>query len=372
MKRVNVFCLLCFAVFFFVQSCKKDDEVIQNGTTTVVPTDTTKPFAPTPYLVQIPVGLPLDYPIPSPLDNPLTVEGVELGRKLFHDKILSKNNVQSCGSCHSQLFGFTDEAKQFSFGASNQKGERNSMPLFNLAYVEKFAKTDHRFFWDGGAKNLESQVLGPITNPLEMEETLTNVIDKLQKHPQYPALFKKAFGSDSITTAMLMKAIAQFERIIVSGETRFDYFKLFGDQSKLTAQEKRGLELFNTEEKADCFHCHSLSGAFMTDFLFHHNGHQSSDPGLGRITNNPEDKGKFRTPSLRNLVFTAPYMHDGRLAKLEDVVEFYNSGAIRTYPADPFITKHPNGLGLTSDEKADLVAFLKTMTDSTLITNTNY
>lgn len=353
--------------------CKKDDEVNhQNGTTSVVPTDTTKPFTTTPYLVQIPLGLPLDYPVPSPLDNPLTVEGVELGRKLFHDKLLSKNEVQSCASCHNQLFGFTDDAKQFSLGASSQKGTRNSMPLFNLAYIEKFAKTDHRFFWDGGAKNMESQVLGPITNPLEMEETLTNVIQKLQNHPQYPGLFKKAFGSDSITTAMLMKAIAQFERTIVSGETRFDYFKLFGDESKLTAQEKRGFLLFNDETKADCFHCHNLSGAFMSDFLFHHNGHQSSDPGLGHITNNPEDNGKFRTPTLRNLVFTPPYMHDGRFATLEEVVEFYNSGAIRSYPADPFITKHTNGLGLTTEEKADLVAFLKTMTDSSLLINPLY
>lgn len=354
----------------FIQGCKKDEEV--DEPIVVVPVDTTKPFKATPYFVIIPIGLPLDYPVPSPLDNPTTVEGVDLGRKLFHDKILSRNSVQSCGSCHSQLFGFTDSTRQFSLGVSGQKGTRNSMPLFNLAYVEKFAQTDHRFFWDGGAKNLESQVLGPITNPLEMEETLTSVLNKLQHHPEYPALFKKAFGSDSITTAAMMKAIAQFERTIVSGETRFDYFKLFNDQSKLTTQEKRGFDLFNSETKADCFHCHNLSGAFMTDFLFHHNGHQSPDQGLGRITNNPEDNGKFRTPSLRNLVFTAPYMHDGRLATLEDVVDFYNSGAIRTQPADEFIRKHTTGLGLTAPEKADLVAFLKTMTDSTLLTHSGY
>lgn len=357
----------------FIQGCKKDEEVnVPNGTTSGPPVDTTKPYVPTPYFVQIPIGLPLDYPVPSPLDNPLTVEGVALGRKLFHDKILSKNSVQSCASCHNQLFAFTDSTRQFSVGVSGQAGTRNSMPLFNLAYVEKFTKTDHRFFWDGGAKNLESQVLGPITNPIEMEETISNVINKLQNHPEYPALFKKAFGSDSVTTAAMMKAIAQFERTIVSGETRFDYFKLFNDQSKLTEQEKRGFVLFNTETKADCFHCHNLSGAFMTDFAFHHNGHQSTDKGLGLITNNPEDNGKFRTPSLRNLVFTAPYMHNGSLATLEDVVEFYNSGAIRNFPADELITKHTTGLGLTTDEKADLVAFLKTITDSTLLTKPGF
>jgi cytochrome c peroxidase len=360
--------MIVVGVFLVFQGCRRDDEVV------IVPQpeepqDTTKPYKPTPYFVQIPLGFP---DMPVSIDNPLTVEGVALGRKLFHDNILSKNNTQSCASCHNQLNGFTDNGKQFSQGASGQLGTRNSMPLFNLAWVEKFAKTEHRFFWDGGAKDLESQALGPITNPLEMEETLANVILKLRNHPEYPGLFKKAFGSDSITTQMMIRALAQFERTIVSGNTRFDRFRMFQDMTELTEQERRGFSLFNDEDKADCFHCHNLNSAFSSDFLFHNNGHQSPDKGLALITNNPEDNGKFRTPTLRNLALTAPYMHDGRFATLEEVVEFYNSGASRVYPADPFITKHPNGLGLTDDEKKDLVAFLKTLTDSALITHPGY
>lgn len=364
----NIFLLIFFVLFISIQGCRKDEEVVKPETP-VVPGDTTHPYVPTPYLVVIPLGFP---EMPVSLDNPITVEGVALGRKLFHDKILSRNSVQSCASCHDKQFGFTDNGKQFSQGVSGQTGTRNAMPIFNLAWVEKFAKTDHRFFWDGGAKDLESQVVAPILNPIEMQETLPNVLAKLNNHPDYPGLFKKAFGSDSITTQMLMKAIAQYERTIVSGNTRFDRFRIFQNLDELNDQEKRGFDLFNREDKADCFHCHNLNSAFSTDFLFHNNGHQGTDKGLGGITNNPEDDGKFRTASLRNLVFTAPYMHDGRLATLEDVVEFYNSQAIRVFPADPFITKHPTGLGLTQSEKADLVAFLKTLTDSTLITNPNY
>jgi cytochrome c peroxidase len=367
MKRFNILYVVCILLLV---ACQKDPEVLLPVSNNPVDsTDTTTVYRPTPYYVELPLGFP---EMPIPADNPLTVEGVALGRKLFYDKLLSQNQTQSCGSCHGQTFGFTDANKQFSIGVTGQIGERNSMPIFNLAWVEKFAKTNHKFFWDGGATSLENQVLGPITNPIEMNETLKNVLQKLQSHPQYPGLFKKAFGTDSITTRLLMFAIAQFERTIVSGNTRFDYFRMFGDQTMLTPQEKRGFDLFMAEEKADCFHCHNPNSIFSTDFLFHHNGHQSSDKGLGRITGNTEDNGKFRTPSLRNLVFTAPYMHDGRFSTLEEVVEFYNSGAIRVYPADPFITKHPNGLGLTTEEKQDLVAFLKTMTDSTLLTNPNY
>ncbi|MCU0441019.1 MAG: cytochrome-c peroxidase [Bacteroidia bacterium] len=352
-------------LFLLLHGCTKDDAIIAN----LPPQpDTGSTFKPTPYLLEIPFGLP---PLPLQPNNPLTVEGVELGRKLFFDKILSRDLTQSCGSCHNQLFGFTDNGKRFSMGITGAVGVRNSMPLFNLAWVEQFARTNHRFFWDGGATNLESQAIDPIINPIEMDDSLPNVLNKLRNHPQYPAMFKKAFGSDSITTAMLMKALAQFERTIVSGGTRFDYYRRGFNDEALTPQEKRGFDLYVREDKADCFHCHSV-GPFMSDFSFRHNGHQSTDVGLGRITNNPEDNGKFRVPSLRNLVFTAPYMHDGRFATLEEVVEFYNSGAIRTAPADPVLTKHPHGLELTEAEKADLVAFLKTMTDSTLLTNQKY
>lgn len=365
-----VFKIILFLGLVGLGSCQKDEPVdVPETPVPETPVDTTKPFSPTPYFVKLPLGFP---EMPVPIDNPLTVEGVDLGRKLFHDKILSRDQTQSCASCHNQLFAFTDNGLQHSVGITGVAGTRNSMPIFNVAWTEKYTKTTHKFFWDGSAATLEDQVLGPITNPIEMDETIANVIIKLQQSAIYPGLFKKAFGTDSITTKLLMKAIAQYERIIVSGNTRFDYYRIIGDPSYLSEQEQRGLEVFNSEEKGDCFHCHNLSGAFSSDFLFHHNGHSSLDKGLGGITNNAEDNGKFRTPTLRNLPLTAPYMHDGRFQTLEEVVAFYNEGAIRTFPADPLITKHPDGLHLTADEKADLVAFLKSMTDSTLRINPAY
>jgi len=366
MKKASILVIYSLLVFAIV-SCQKDEPVLPIARPPIeTPIDTIGTFKATPYFIQVPFSLPA---FPEQILNPLTVEGVSLGRKLFFDKILSRGEKQSCGSCHNQLFGFTDNGRQFSLGGDGQVGLRNSMPLFNLAYVEKFAKTNHRFFWDGSIPDLENHVLAPITNPLEMDETLPNVINKLRNSPIYPALFKKAFGSDSITTKMLMHAIAQFERTILSGGNRFDYYR--AGLETLSPQEKRGLDVFLSEEKGDCFHCHAV-GPLTTDFSFRHNGHQTPDRGLGAITNNSEDNGKFRVASLSNLVFTAPYMHDGRLNTLEEVVEFYNSGAIRVPPADPVITKHSNGLQLTTEEKADLVAFLKTMTDTALVTNVNF
>lgn len=337
------------------------------------------PYKPTPYNLQIPLGWSAP---PIPPDNPLTVEGVELGRKLFYDPILSKNNTQSCASCHNPDFAFTDNGKQFSVGVDGIAGTRNSMPLFNLAWVDRFAPTSGgrplRFFWDGGSTSLEAQALAPIINPIEMNEDLSNVIRKLQNHPEYPALFKKAFGTDSITSKHLAHAIAQFERTIISANSKHDRFLLNPltgkrfDSTVFTDQELRGLRVFMTEEKGDCFHCHSHASPFTSDFQFHHNGHRSSDSGLYRITLNPADIGKFRTPTLRNLVFTAPYMHDGRFRTLEEVVEHYDNGAVRAHPTDPLLLKHPDGLQLTAQEKADLVAFLKTMTDSTFFLKPQY
>jgi cytochrome c peroxidase len=369
MRKFYLPFILFISVACWLSACQKDSEVKDEVPPT--PVDTTKPFKATPYPLALPPGWPSMF---IPADNPLTMEGVELGRKLFYDPILSQTNTMSCGTCHNIAFGFTDNGKQFSEGLKGEKGTRNSMPLFNLGWSEKYITTNHKFFWDGGAADLESQVLGPITNPIEMNETLANVVQKLQQHSVYPGLFKKAFGTDSVTTKRLIQAIAQFERTIISFGSRYDMYMVTKNRNLLTDQEWRGFELFNNDVAdggADCFHCHNLSSPFTSDFQFHHNGHQSADEGLKRITGNPEDIGKFRTPSLRNLVFTAPYMHDGRLKTLEEVVEFYNSGAIRVFPADELIRKNPAGLNLTPQKKADLVAFLKTLTDSTLLTKTH-
>lgn len=363
-------------LIFSIDSCKKDEKV-----STVITPPVDSIFHGTSYTLVIPPNWSAP---PIPADNPLTVEGVALGRKLFYDQILSANNTMSCSSCHNQQYGFTDNGKQFSVGIDNIAGKRQAMPIFNLAWAERFAPVingrPYRFFWDGGATNLESQVVGPIQNPIEMHDSLVHVVAKLQAHPDYPGLFKNAFGSSTITSAMIMKAIAQFERTILSAGSKFDKFLMnqtaggikFFDFSVFTPEEKNGYDVFVDEKRGDCFHCHPVSSPFVTDFLFHNNGHQSDDIGLKKITGNPDDLGKFRSATLRNLLFTAPYMHDGRLNTLEQVVDFYNDKASRGYPADPFITKHPNGLNLTMQDQADLVSFLKTMTDSSFLAVAGY
>jgi len=377
--RIVVIIILTLSFYVVTTtSCRKENKVDDNSNDT---TSVDTSYHTTPYSVLIPFYWP---DLPSPVENPLTYEGVSLGRKLFYDPILSANNQQSCASCHAQSYGFTDNGKQFSVGIDNIAGTRQAMPIFNLAWVEKFSPSVNgrplRFFWDGGATNLESQVMGPITNPIEMHDSLVHVLAKLQAHNEYPSLFKKAFGSSVITSSNLFRAIAQFERTIVSYRSKFDKFLFNSDRTPavrfdstvFTAEEKHGFNVFMDESKGDCFHCHPVSSPFLTDFQFHNNGHLSNDDGLKRITNNADDKGKFRSSSLRNLVFTAPYMHDGRFDNLDSVVEFYNSKASRVYPADPFITKHPTGLNLTQDEKKDLVLFLKTMTDSSMIVQPEY
>jgi cytochrome c peroxidase len=375
MNKKFAYLLSLALMVIMVHACTKDGE--DDNKNVDVP-NTNTPFVPTPYQLRLPLGWPS---MVMPSDNPLTEEGVELGRKLFYDPILSLDNSISCASCHKQEFAFSDN-KKFSIGINGQLSERNSMPIFNLSWVQNFAPVVNgrplRFFWDGSSPTLEEQALKPITNPLEMGETLPNVIRKLNEHPTYPQLFKRAFGADSITTTHLAKAISQFERIIISSGAKIDrYFfnpetgRRF-DTTVFTEQERRGMLVFNTEEKGDCFHCHNVSSPFSSNFNFHNNGHRSNDEGLKRVTGNTEDIGKFRTPSLRNLVYTAPYMHDGSIATLEEVVEHYNSGVVRSFPTDALYLKHPDGLNLSEQEKADLVAFLKTMSDPSLTTNQKF
>ena len=315
---------------------------------------------PTPYTLAIPAGFPS---MNIPADNPMTVEGIALGRRLFFDPILSGDNSISCGSCHFQQFGFTDSLRQFSSGIDNFAGTRNSMPIMNLGW-------ERNFFWDGGASNLESQVIGPIENPIEMHETLSNALSELNAHPEYPALFRQAFGSEIINTANLIKAIAQFERTLISGNSRFDKFMQHG--IPLTVQEIRGMDLFIDFQKGDCVHCHVLGSTF-TDHEFRNNGLDSvsEDEGRGRITLLATDYGKFKTPGLRNIAVTGPYMHDGRFATLEQVLEHYNTG-IKPHPnLDPRLSDVTPGR-MTSQDIQDIVAFLNTLTDEEFLTNPNF
>lgn len=355
----KVFVLIGASFFCFFLSCKKDKEVLTND-----------PFAydPTPYQLILPQGFGWkQFPIPS--DNPLTVAGVELGKKLFHEKLLSANNTQSCASCHKPEFAYSDFGKQFSEGITGQKGNRNAPALFNLAWADLYNLSGHRYFWDGGKGDLEQQAVGPIVNPIEMASNLVDVVSKLQQHPEYPKLFKRAFGNDSITVSKIVKAIAQFERTLISSNSPFDQAER--RERQRTPSEYRGMILFNSESGGDCFHCHgNLSSPYFTNFMFHNTGMDEvpQDSGLYRITGNPADIGKFKTPSLRNLVFTAPYMHDGRFKTLEEVIEFYNSGIKMSPHVDPNIAKHAvSGLHLTPQDKVDLLNFLVSLSDSTFI-----
>lgn len=355
-------------------SCVKDKKLELPDTTV---------SRPTPYIIDYPSFLSSNDYVVSPIDNPLTNEGVELGKKLFYETMLSINNTQSCASCHNPKFAFTDNGLAFSIGAKGDIGKRNSMPLFNLAYVESKSNSAHKFFWDGAAPNLERQAIIPIEAANEMAETLPAVIAKLQAHPLYPKLFKKAFGTDSIHTLLIEKAIAQFERTLISFNSKYDKYLATRNLGVFTEEERRGLQLFISESDpavglkgADCFHCHGADkNVFTTDFVFRNNGLYAvpKDSGLFRITNMDADIGKFRTPSLRNLVFTAPYMHDGSLKTLEEVVDFYDSGVKYSPWVDSKVGKHIKlGLQLTPEQKQDLIAFLKTMTDSSFVTNVKF
>jgi cytochrome c peroxidase len=327
------------------------------------------------------------FPIPPlPRDNPLTAEGVELGQRLFSDPILSINGRQSCASCHQPDAGFVDKDRATSLGAEGQAGTRNAMPLFNLAWKPSF-------FWDGRAATLREQVLMPIQNPIEMHETLSNVVAKLRSwssRPEkplmspsaighrpsaidYPALFARAFGTRDITADLVARALEQFLITLVSHDSKFD--RAFQGRAQLSEEEKRGFELFMTEYDprrgqfgADCFHCHS--GPFFTNHRFANNGLDATPKDLGRfdVTQNERDRGRFAAPSLRNVALTAPYMHDGRFSTLEEVIEHYRSGVRRSTTLDPNLAKHPDGgVPLTDADKKALVAFLKTLTDEKFV-----
>lgn len=349
-----------FVFFSIIFACKKDVKVIQSDSYS---------YDPTPYVLKLPQGFGWK-PFPIPANNPLTIAGVELGKKLFNEKLLSANNTQSCATCHKPEFAFSDFGNQFSIGITGEIGTRNAPALFNLPWADLYNQSGHRYFWDGGKGDLEQQAIGPIVNPIEMASDLKDVVRKLQAHPEYPGLFKRAFGSDSITSSKIAMALAQFERTLISSNSPFD--KAERRERQRTQSEYRGMLLFNSEGGGDCFHCHgNLSSPYFTNFMFHNTGLDESikDSGLYRITGNPADIGKFKTPSLRNLVFTAPYMHDGRFKTIEEVIEFYNSGAKFSPTLDPNISKHMNegGLNLTSQEKEDLLNFLISLSDSAFI-----
>lgn len=326
-------------------------------------------YTPVPYNLEIPqlFADKLIAPI-IPTNNPLTVEGVALGKKLFFDKTLSGDGTQSCATCHDPKKAFTDNL-QFSEGIDGKLGTRNSMPIFNLAW-----NFDEKFFWDGRTFSIEKQASEPVTNPIEMHANWQKVAERLQKNAEYPTLFKQAFGTAAIDSTLVTKAIAQFERTLISGNSKFDKF-LQGEVT-LTPQEQNGFDVFMDEARGDCFHCHgSDNNPLWTDNKFHNNGLDTnfSDLGLGKVTGDPADNGKFKSPSLRNLAFTAPYMHDGRFATLEEVINHYSEGLQPSSTIDPLMKKvNQGGVGLSAKDKADLKAFLLTLSDLDFINNSNF
>jgi cytochrome c peroxidase len=335
------------------------------GTTLVLPSCRKEPFnpdldGPTPMELEIPPFFP-DMVVPA--DNPTTFQGVALGRRLFYETRLSGDNTQSCASCHAQSHGFTDNGKIFSVGIDGIEGDINSMPIVNLGWSAEL-------FWNGRAAGLEEQAGQPVENPIEMHETWANVLTKLQGDESYRRDFLAAFGTEIITKELATKAIAQFERTLISADSEYDKYRRRQPHS-MSASALRGMDIFFTE-KGECFHCHGSE--LFTNNDYHNNGLDatldSTNIGRRAVSGNPADHGKFRTPTLRNLGSTAPYMHDGRFQTLEEVIEHYSTGVRISNTLDPLIPR--SGLNLTTQEKVDLLEFLQALNDPEFLTNPNF
>ena len=307
-----------------------------------------------PYALDLPEGFPTPY-IPS--DNLLTQKKVALGKKLFFDPILSKDSTISCSSCHRVGLAFSDD-KAFSKGVDDSIGFRNAMPLVNVAY-------NASFFWDGGVPSLELQAIAPITAEFEMHENLEVVIEKISRNESYQKLFFEVFGTQP-ELSLLLKSIASFERTLISGNSAYDRETNQGLQT-LSSSQVRGRDLFFSDN-LKCSTCHS--GFNFTNNKFENNGIYDiyTDLGRRRVTVRYQDDGKFKVPTLRNVELTSPYMHDGSMATLEQVVEHYNSGGKSHFNKSSLIKP----LYLTAQDKTDLVNFLKSLTDYSFINNPKF
>ncbi len=315
------------------------------------------------------IDFPQNFGQPTlPEDNPITVDGVKLGKTLFFDPILSKDSTMSCASCHIQSLGF-NENKAKSIGIKGLESDRSSMSLINLAYKNK------GLFWDGRTKTLEEQALIPVEHPKELAAAWPEVEEKLKKLPRYTLLFRKAFGiknASEISRNLAAKAIAQFERTLISSNSKFDL--VLAGKERFSDLELYGYKMYLDEDPdvkdAECGHCHSIP--LMTSNEFFNNGLDAapnltefSDVGLGKITGRMIDNGKFNAPTLRNIMLSAPYMHDGRFKDIDEVLDHYSSGGNWAPNKDPLI--YP--VSFTSLERRALKAFLSTLTDTAFISN---
>ncbi len=369
MKPANllyrVVLLVCLMVF--CQACGEEKDIGKESV-----------YDPTPYPLTLPYYFPDDAKLPT--NNPLTEEGVALGRMLFYEKQLSVDNSISCASCHQQEKAFTD-GLQFPQGIHSGQINKNTMSLHNLLWVSHLN-------WDGRSDSLETQAIGPLTNPLEMGlEDVDEAALRLQSTDRYPPKFFEAFGTDSITAENLLKALAQFERTLISDQSKLDRY--WRKEYEPTDLELKGIALFETHPDpsqgirgGNCGDCHLVPFTGGTNDAFngfHNNGLDQDvelDDGLAAYTGNKFDKGKFRAPSLRNIALTAPYMHDGRFNTLEEVLEHYDEHVqmsktldplVQEASNEPIINEQPIKLHLLPEEKDAILAFLHMLTDSTFI-----
>lgn len=328
------------------------------------------PYEPVVYDLQIPEHFP-DMPIPD--DNPLTSDGVQLGRHLFYDPILSADGSQSCSSCHLPEGNFTDNLK-VSTGIDGLSGSRSSMTLLNLGF------NINDFFWDGRAESLEDQALLPVEDPIELHDSWPNVESKLRSHKDYPAMFRRAFGitsSSEITSTLAVMAIAQFERTLVSsGKSKYD--RVISGEDVFTDEELVGHNIFfdiepDIRRHAECGHCHNAPLFTTNEYL--NNGLDEvvdlksfTDDGRGAVTGITFENGTFRVPSLRNIFSSAPYMHDGRFETMEEVIDHYVTGGHRAPNTSPILRP----LSLSDSDRAALIAFIKTLEDVDFISNPSF
>jgi cytochrome c peroxidase len=316
--------------------------------------------------IPISLSLPANFPAPA-YDlsvNPLTEEGVALGKTLFYDPVLSRDNTISCGFCHQQPAAFTHHGHDVSHGIGDQLGRRNSLPVQNLLWYRNF-------FWDGGVHNLDLVPLNAISNRVEMDEEAPTILTKLQSSKKYRDQFKAAFGKEEITSVEFLQALSQFMSTMISANSRYDKW-IRREGYELTAVELDGHSLFQQH----CASCHATD--LFTDQTFRNNGFSTAedllkDQGREEISLNVDDRGKFKVPSLRNVEYTTPYMHNGKLNSLEAVLDFYDSHVQRSATLDPELQKNETpGIHLTPDEQKKIIAFLKTLTDEQFLSDRRF
>ena len=343
----NIF--LSFLFLFSFISCRRDYAIPEEKVT--------------PPLYGISFNVPQGWPQPvyDFTGNPLTTEGFELGRKLFFETRLSKDNSISCGTCHQQFAAFANSAHDVSHGIYGLLGTRNAPGLFNQNWLPSF-------MWDGGINHLEIQPFAPITNPIEMDETMSGVIAKLRADANYRAMFQRAFGDTAVNSQRIFKAFAQFMGMLVSSNAKYDKVMRGEPGNVFTADEQAGYNLFQAK---NCTSCHVPP--LFSDFSFRNNGLAVNpvynDSGRAHITGSASDRFKFKVPSLRNVEVSSPYMHDGRFQSLSQCLDHYSNGIVSHSTLDQLLS---SGISLSTQEKNQLIAFLKTLTDREFLSDPRF